>query len=182
MSDYNNNQGFELGWDSEIEKDSPDFILLPDGEYDFVVKSFERGRYNGGDKIGPCPKAILKLGIDTYEGEAVVRKELLLHSRLEGLLCEFFVSIGQRQHGQRVAMNWNAVTGARGRCKIGTYIGKDGNKYNEVKKFLEPKQGAQPQQYQQPQQYAGAPQNMPTAPVQPPMQPTTGGGWQGGKF
>lgn len=178
MNDYNNNQGFELGWDSEIEKDSPDFILLPDGEYDFVVKSFERGRYNGGDKIGPCPKAILKLGIDTYEGEAVVRKELLLHSRLEGLLCEFFVSIGQRQHGQRVAMNWNAVTGARGRCKIGTYIGKDGNKYNEVKKFLEPKQGAQPQQYQQPQQYAGAPQNMPTAPAQPPA----GGGWQGGKF
>lgn len=162
MSDYNNNQGFELGWDSEIEKDSPDFILLPDGEYDFVVKSFERGRYNGGDKIGPCPKAILMLGIDTYEGEAVVRKELLLHSRLEGLLCEFFTCIGQRQHGQRVAMNWNAVPGARGRCKIGHYIGKNGNQYNEVKKFLEP----------------AAPQDTPSAPPQPP----TGGGWQGGKF
>ena len=30
MSDYNNNQGFELGWDSAIENDSPDYIILPD--------------------------------------------------------------------------------------------------------------------------------------------------------
>ena len=177
MSDYNNNQGFELGWDAEIEKDSPEFIILPEGEYDFVVKSFERGRHNGSDKIGPCPKAILTLGIDTYDGEAIVRKELLLHSKLEGLLCEFFTCIGQRTHGQRVTMNWNAVPGAHGRCKIGTRI-YNGNQYNEVKKFLEPKQGAQVPQYQQPQQYAGAPQNMPTATTQAPA----GGGWQGGKF
>ena len=72
-------------------------------------------------------------------------------------------------------MNWNAVPGAHGRCKIGTRV-YNGNQYNEVKKFLEPKQGAQVPQYQQPQQYAGAPQN--TAPPQPPA----GGGWQGGKF
>lgn len=178
MSDYNNNQGFELGWDSAIENDSPDFILLPEGEYDFTVKKFERERHNGSDKIGPCPKAVLTLSIDTPQGEATVRKDLLLHSRLEGLLCEFFTCIGQRTHGQRVTMNWNAVPGARGRCRIGTYTGKNGNQYNEVKKFLEPKQGTQVPQYQQPHQYAGAPQNTPTA----PPQPSAGGGWQGGKF
>lgn len=45
MDNYNNgNQGFELDWGSEIENDSPDFIVLPEGEYDFTVKSFERGR------------------------------------------------------------------------------------------------------------------------------------------
>lgn len=177
MDNYNNgNQGFELDWGSEIENDSPDFIVLPEGEYDFTVKSFERGRYNGGDKVGPCPKAMLTLSIDTPQGEALVKKDLLLHSKLEGLLCEFFTCIGQRKHGQRVSMNWNAVTGAHGRCKIGhrTY---NGNQYNEVKKFLEPS-APQPQQYQQPQQYAGAPQNTPTAPTQLPA----GGGWQGGKF
>ena len=178
MDNYNNgNQGFELDWGSEIENDSPDFIVLPEGEYDFTVKCFERGRYNGGDKVGPCPKAMLTLSIDTPQGEALVNKDLLLHSKLEGLLCEFFTCIGQRKHGQRVSMNWNAVTGAHGRCKIGhrTY---NGNQYNEVKKFLEPKQGAQAPQYQQPQQYAGAPQNTPPAPPQSPA----GGGWQGGKF
>ncbi len=177
MSDYNNNQGFELGWDSAIENDSPDYIILPEGEYDFTVKSFERGRHNGSDKVGPCPKAILALGIDTPQGEVTVRKELLLHSKLEGLLCEFFTCIGQRTHGQRVTMNWNTVPGAHGRCKIGTRL-YNGNQYNEVKKFLEPKQSAQVPQYQQPQQYAGAPQNTPTAPPQMPA----GGGWQGGKF
>lgn len=176
MSDYNNNQGFELGWDSQIENDSPDYIILPEGEYDFTVKSFERGRHNGSDKVGPCPKAILTLGIDTPQGEATVRKELLLHSKLEGLLCEFFTCIGQRTHGQRVTMNWNAVPGAHGRCKIGTRV-YNGNQYNEVKKFLEPA-APHPQQYQQPQQYAGAPQNTPTAPTHTPA----GGGWQGGKF
>lgn len=176
MSGYNNNQGFELGWDSQIENDSPDYIILPEGEYDFTVKSFERGRHNGSDKVGPCPKAILTLCIDTPQGEATVRKELLLHSKLEGLLCEFFTCIGQRTHGQRVTMNWNAVPGAHGRCKIGTRV-YNGNQYNEVKKFLEPS-APQPQQYQQPQQYAGAPQNTPTAPTQLPA----GGGWQGGKF
>lgn len=175
MSDYNN-QGFELGWDSQIENDSPDYIILPEGEYDFTVKSFERGRHNGSDKVGPCPKAILTLGIDTQQGEATVRKELLLHSKLEGLLCEFFTCIGQRTHGQRVTMNWNAVPGAHGRCKIGTRV-YNGNQYNEVKKFLEPA-APHPQQYQQPQQYAGVPQNTPSAPPQPPA----GGGWQGGKF
>ena len=176
MSDYNNNQGFELGWDSAIENDSPDYIILPEGEYDFTVKSFERGRHNGSDKVGPCPKAILTLGIDTPQGEATVRKELLLHSKLEGLLCEFFTCIGQRTHGQRVTMNWNAVPGAHGRCKIGTRV-YNGNQYNDVKKFLEPAT-PKPPQYQHPQQYAGAPQNTTTAPTQPPA----GGGWQGGKF
>lgn len=176
MSDYNDNQGFELGWDSAIENDSPDYIILPEGEYDFTVKRFERGRHNGSDKVGPCPKAILTLGIDTPQGEATVRKELLLHSKLEGLLCEFFTCIGQRTHGQRVTMNWNAVPGAHGRCKIGTRV-YNGNQYNEVKKFLEPA-APHPQQYQQPQQYAGVPQNTPSAPPQPPA----GGGWQGGKF
>lgn len=177
MDNYNNgNQGFELDWGSEIENDSPDFIVLPEGEYDFTVKCFERGRYNGGDKVGPCPKAMLTLSIDTPQGEAFVKKDLLLNSKLEGLLCEFFTCIGQRKHGQRVSMNWNAVTGAHGRCKIGTRV-YNGNQYNEVKKFLEPA-APQPQQYQQPQQYAGAPQNTPTAPTQLPA----GGGWQGGKF
>ena len=75
MGNYNNgNKGFELDWGSEIENDSPDFIVLPEGEYDFTVKCFERGRYNGGDKVGPCPKAMLTLSIDTPQGEALVKK------------------------------------------------------------------------------------------------------------
>ena len=40
-----NNQGHELGWDDQIEKGGSDFIVLPEGDYDFVVTEFERGRH-----------------------------------------------------------------------------------------------------------------------------------------
>ena len=39
-------KGRELGWDDEIEKGA-DYVLLPEGEYDFTIESFERGRFEG---------------------------------------------------------------------------------------------------------------------------------------
>lgn len=33
----------ELGWDDNIQKES-EFTLLPEGDYDFTVKSFTRGK------------------------------------------------------------------------------------------------------------------------------------------
>lgn len=133
----------ELGWDDTIENDSPDFILLPEGEYDFVVDHFDRERHNGSEKLPPCGKAVIYLRIDTPQGPAIVRHNLFLHTRTEGMICAFFTAIGQRQHGQRIQMNWAAVPGARGRAKIGIreYNGKQ---YNEVKKFLEPAAPAAP--------------------------------------
>ena len=35
----------ELGWDDEIEKDGPEFVLLPEGDYSFEVVGFERARH-----------------------------------------------------------------------------------------------------------------------------------------
>ena len=43
----NTNIDRELSWDDEIEKDSGEFILLPEGDYEFTVESFERARYQG---------------------------------------------------------------------------------------------------------------------------------------
>ena len=37
----------EFGWEDEIEKDSPDYITLPEGDYDFEVVDFERARHEG---------------------------------------------------------------------------------------------------------------------------------------
>ena len=44
-------KGRELGWDDEIEKGA-DYVLLPEGEYDFTIESFERS-----DKVPACPRA-----------------------------------------------------------------------------------------------------------------------------
>lgn len=129
----------EFEWDDEIEKDSSDFILLPEGDYDFTVESFERARHNGSEKLPPCNKAILKLRIETPEGAALVNQNLFLHTKTEGMISAFFTAIGQKKKGEKIKMNWNAVIGAKGRCKIGIHewTGDDGEKRqgNQVKKF-----------------------------------------------
>ncbi|MEG1491928.1 MAG: DUF669 domain-containing protein [Oscillospiraceae bacterium] len=137
--------GTELGWDDAIEKDGPDYITLPAGDYDFTITNFERGRYSPkeGAKLPPCNMATLFVELDGgLIGKCTIKHNLFLHTNTEGLLCEFFTSIGQRRHGERVTMNWNAVVGSRGRCKvtIRTYKNKSGEdvQINEIKKFYEP--------------------------------------------
>ena len=140
-------QGYELGWDSPIEKDS-EFILLPEGDYDFEVIEFERARHAGSDKLPPCNKAIVHIQVkgkdrDTgREGTTVIRHNLFLHSTTEGMLCAFFTAIGQRKHGEKVIMNWNKVIGSKGRCHV--YIDKWTNdkkeekESNKIKRFYDP--------------------------------------------
>ena len=129
----------ELGWDDEIEKDSGEFILLPEGDYDFTVESFERSRHGGSEKLPACNKAILRLRIDTEEGSALINHNLFLHTKTEGMISAFFTSIGQKKKGEKIKMNWNAVVGAKGRCKVGVHewTGTDSEKRqgNDIKKF-----------------------------------------------
>lgn len=136
--------GREFGWDDEIQNDSPDYVTLPEGDYDFEVLSFERGRYAGGDKIPPCNMAVLKLKIEGPQGVSTFNHRLYLHSKTEGLLCAFFTAIGQRKHGERSKMNWNTVTGAKGRAKIEvrTWHNDKGDEFtsNQVKRFYDPEE------------------------------------------
>src|SRR5690625_1469230 len=113
------NQGYELGWDDEIEESGPDFILLPEGDYNFSVEKFERGRHSGSTNLPPCNMAILTLKVNGGDqGTATVIHRLFLHSKTEGFLSNFFEAIGQKKEGERIRMNWNAVMGAKGRCKL----------------------------------------------------------------
>lgn len=173
MSNFAENlQGRALDWDDEISLDSPEYITIPEGEYDFTVTGFERGRYQPGPnaKLPSCNMAQLTIEVQTPDGLCVpVRDRLFLHSSTEGFLCEFFTAIGQRRHGERVRMNWGAVLGSRGRARVGvrTYQ-KDGETrtINEIKKYLEPK-------------------DLPAAPPAPPATPgkqTAISGFQAGKF
>lgn len=129
----------ELQWDDTIEKESSDFVLLPEGDYNFVVDSFERGRHGGSEKLPACNKAILKLRVESDKGTALITHNLFLHTKTEGLLSAFFESIGQKKKGEKMAMNWSHVPGATGRAKVGihTYVNKDGEERqsNDIKKF-----------------------------------------------
>lgn len=140
----NNNEGYELNWDDPIENDSPDFTILPEGDYDFEVIDFERGRHNGSDKLPPCNKAVIHIKIEGKEGVSIIRHNLFLHSITEGLLCAFFTGIGQRKKGEKITMNWNKVVGSTGRAKVGIrkWTNDSGEEkiFNEITRFYEPEE------------------------------------------
>lgn len=129
----------ELGWDDEIVKDSTEYILLPAGDYNFKVTSFERGRYAGGTKLPPCNMATVHIEIEGAEGTITIKHNLYLHTTTEGLLSGFFAAIGQKKKGEPLRMNWNSVTGSTGKCQVSirnwtTKDGKDAQS-NDIKKF-----------------------------------------------
>ncbi len=129
-----------MDWDDTIEKDGKEFLILPEGDYTFTVTGFERGRFPGSAKIPPCNKASLTIRIDSDEGIAHARVDLILYRTLEWKIASFFRCIGQKKHGEKVVMDWSKVIGARGKAHIRprTYI-KDGAEHqvNEVDHFLE---------------------------------------------
>ncbi len=135
----------ELNWDDTIAKDPSDFILLPEGDYNFTVESFERGRHEGSAKLPACNKAVLTLRIDSAEGTAKITHNLFLHSKTEGLLSAFFCCIGQKKKGEPLKMDWGKVPGSVGKCKVGTYsyTNRDGEerKSNDIKKFYPKEEG-----------------------------------------
>ena len=126
----------ELGWDDTITQDSKEFILLPDGDYEFEVVDVEKQRYGGSDKLPPCNQAVIIIKIETPAGMATVKSNLYLHTKTEGLISAFFHSLGMKKKGEPLRMNWAKVMGAKGLCKIGQYTGNNGLIYNEVKRFL----------------------------------------------
>lgn len=137
MSTFKEDFERALDWDDEIEKES-EFVLLPEGTYNFEVIKFERGNHNGSDKLPACKKAILTVKVFGKNGEeTTIIHNLFLHTKTEGMLSAFFLSIGEKKHGEKVRMNWQNVTGAKGRCKV-TVDTYNGNQYNKIKSFLEP--------------------------------------------
>ncbi len=126
--------GRELDWDDSLEKEN-DYVLLPEGDYDFVVESVERARHSGSDKIPPCNKAIVRLRIESEYGTAIINHNLFLYSSMEGMLSAFFTGIGQKKKGEKLGrMNWQAVPGSTGRVHVKPKKYND-NDYNEIKKF-----------------------------------------------
>jgi len=131
-----------LGWNDTIEHDGEEFMLLPDGSIvEFKVLQLEKSSVSQGEMKG-CPMAKLKLQCTCDEGQTVITSALVLHTKLEWKLCEFFTAIGQRKHGERLKPRWNEVVGATGKARlaVGKYTVNDGKeqKVNRVKKYLNP--------------------------------------------
>jgi len=139
MSNFNNN--LAMDWDDAILEDGMEYVLLEEGDYNFVVRDFERGHFPGSAKLPACNKATLTLEVDTREGTAMVKHDIILCRTLEFRISEFFRAIGQKKHGERLVMNWNAVVGSKGRARFKPrpYTNKDGEQKmaNNVDKFYD---------------------------------------------
>lgn len=185
-------KGYAIGWDDEIiDPGEPEFILLTPGIYDFTVTGFERGHFDGSEKMDACSMAKLTLRCTNGIQETTVFTNLFLSSAVAFKLSKFAKSIGDMPAGsttgQKFHVDWNNIIGKSGKCRIKTrvYNGKD---YNEVDDFIVPDPAApapapapmpqaapaayyaqpQPQQaYTQPQQTA-----IPTQSVVQPQQPS----------
>lgn len=140
-NNLNNAQGMFLDWNDIIESDGQEYITLKDGDYDFTVTAFERGRFPGGTKIPPCNKASLTLQVETEVGTATVHLDLLLYKTMEWKLSAFFRCIGMKKHGEKLSMDWTCIVGTTGRAhfKTRTYTDRDGNERtaNEVDRFYD---------------------------------------------
>ncbi len=141
-------KGIELGWDSTIKDDGPEFIVLPKGRYPFEVISLEKTRFSGSENLSPCYQAIVHLKFfgkdkDTgKDGITTIKHSLFLNSRTKDYLCAFFIAIGQLKKGEEIAMNWNKVVGSKGEAElyVDKWTSKEGKEMenNKVQKFCGP--------------------------------------------
>ena len=135
------NKDMLMGWNDEILEDGQEFVLLPEGDYNFTVTNFERGRFPGGPKVPACNKATITVQVSTDQGIATVKFDLLLYRTLEWRISGFFRSIGQKKHGEKLTMDWNKVLGSQGRAhfKQRSYINSQGDEKftNDIERFID---------------------------------------------
>ena len=138
---YENNSNMFLDWNDTIEVDGQEYIVLEEGDYNFTVTDFERGRFPGSAKIPACNKATVTLTVDTGNGIASVKCDLILYRTLEWKLASFFRCIGQKKHGERMSMDWNKVVGSKGRARFKPrdYTDKNGDarQANDIERFYD---------------------------------------------
>lgn len=167
MIDQTTDAGQALDWEGEVS-DEGGFVLLEPGVYPFVVTRLEKERYEGGSKVGPCPRAKLTLSVMAPSGDATVFDRILLHSRTQRLVARFFEGLGFPRNPEtgRFPMAWNQVVGRGGyvELKIREYESK-GEKYrsNDVVRYLPPSEWPAQDAQQAP---APTPAPAPAAPAQ----------------
>lgn len=140
-----------LDWGDTIEAES-EFVLLPPGDYPFLVTNLERSYYEPSRpeaKLPACPMAIVHCEVTAENGQKTTIKEnLYLHSRMEGMLSAFFGSIGLKEKDQPLRMDWSKVVGSRGYCTVSqrSFQGDDGEmvKINQIKRFIRNEKAAEP--------------------------------------
>ena len=175
-------KGYAIGWDDEIiDPGEPEFVLLTPGIYDFTITGFERGHFDGSEKMDACSMAKLTLRCTNGIQETTVFTNLFLSSAVAFKLSKFAKAIGdmpaESTAGQKFHVDWNNIIGKSGKCRIKTRV-YNGRDYNEVDDFIVPDPAAAPAPAPMPQvvpipNYTPQPQAQPVYAPQPQPQQAT---------
>lgn len=174
-------EGRAIDWDEDYECGAGEgFTLLVPGIYPFEIVKFERARFNGGGKVGPCPQAnvVLKVsGVDEHGAMAStsISDNFKMWESLMWRTNQFFESLGlpptgQNENGPTYSVRyWNDVKGRTGIVEIG-HREYNGKQYNDIVKYIAPSDVKQVGPHNQTLQVPDQPtvQQVPQAP-QPPM-------------
>nr|DAJ34780.1 MAG TPA: Protein of unknown function (DUF669) [Caudoviricetes sp.] len=168
-------KGYAIGWDDEIiDPGEPEFVLLTPGIYDFTITGFERGHFDGSEKMDACSMAKLTLRCTNGVQETTVFTNLFLSSAVAFKLSKFAKSIGDMpagdSKGQKFHVDWNNIIGKRGKCKIKTRV-YNGRDYNEVDDFIVPDPATAPAPVPMPQAAPAAYYAQPQPQAQPVYAP-----------
>jgi len=159
-----------------------DFILLPKGDYDFIVSSWSQEEYvDKQSNNKPRKRMVINLQIqDPETGKTVSIKESIpLKKKLAFKFSQLFTSVGDLGKDSEKAMDWETLNGKGGRLSL-SHREYNGKQYHNVDSFLPPDtqaQATQPapqftqqpvqqpvqQNVQQPVQQIQNPQNLPPA-------------------
>lgn len=130
-----------LDWDDEIEAES-EFVLLPDGVYEFQVIKVEKTSQNKTEKLPACKKAVVHCKITDGSGNSTTcSANFFMIGKLEWKISELFRCIGLKKKGEKCKMNWNDVEGRTGWLKLGHRNGTGsyaGQTFNDIQKFIPP--------------------------------------------
>lgn len=137
------NSGYALDWDSTISADEQQFVVLPEGDYNFMVDHIDRSYVgDSSEHYAGAKMAIVYLNIEVPGQEPVQLKEnFILHSNFAWKIGSLLVSVGIKKKGEEIGGNyWQRLPGTRGRCKIIQTAGKRNpeTKFNNVARFYEP--------------------------------------------
>ncbi len=186
----------EFGWEDEINDEGEGFsyTLLPEGDYDFTVAKFERARHAGSAKVPPCNMAKVTFTVWGAEDSVEITENYFLCKKFEWKLSQLFLAVGLKKHGEPLRMNWGALAGTRGKCRvyIDNYTKKDGTagQSNKIKKLYAYDENVDTvKPTAQPQGYTNVQTPQPAQTYQQPPQAAQGfannagfGGFGGGQY
>ena len=150
MADYNNPFGNKgnagaaedkaLDWGATIEwEDSPEYVTLQPGNYEFTVTNYERGHYDGNPSAGKigCNTIKVTVAVDTPQGKATARNTFFFKQSAVGFIRDFFLCIGLLKKGEAFVPDFDKAIGCRGMAKFSNreYNGKT---YNQIDRWIKP--------------------------------------------